>query len=179
MGLKFSYDYRIAEDAAAGIALRDVIYPGGAGLLSWIALALPPSVAALAGAYLVTAAGFSILLAILIVGVSVWIGYLLSDLAHRLSTKRVASLQEKEGMEAVVEFLEEGVRQVSRDGETLLRWRAFHSAFEKDGGVYMVIAGSALVVPARAFPSADARREAMDWIYAHLTPEARARSERR
>jgi len=141
LGLKFSYDYRIAEDAVTGVVLRDAIYPGGAGFLSWIALALPPSVSALAGAYLVTADGFSILLAILIVGVSVWIGYLLFDLAHRLSLKRVASLQEKEGMEAAVEFLEDGVRQVSRDGESLLRWRAFHSAFEKDGGVYMIIAG--------------------------------------
>jgi hypothetical protein len=172
--LKFSYDYRITEDTNAAFLLRDVVYPRGAGFLGWIALALSPIGGCTRRGVSRHRCRFSILLAILIVGVSVWIGYLLFDVAHRVSAKRVAG--------PTGEGADGGCRSVSlrrrptSQRETLLRWRAFRSAFEKHGCVYMVISGSALVVPARAFLSADARRGAMIWIHVHMTPEAQTRS---
>jgi hypothetical protein len=59
----------------------------------------------------------------------------------------------------------------------ILKWSWIHELLYEPDGIVVVCGGMFFLVPDRAFGTAAARGAFLDHVAAHLTPEARARSE--
>jgi hypothetical protein len=70
-----------------------------------------------------------------------------------------------------------GLHVATKELEFFLKWIGIHELLAEPDGIVVVCGGAYFLVPDRAFASADARRAFLDHVTAHLTPEARARSE--
>ncbi|MFZ1101299.1 MAG: hypothetical protein WAN86_00180 [Hyphomicrobiaceae bacterium] len=70
-----------------------------------------------------------------------------------------------------------GLHFAGKQLEYIVKWAGIHELLREPDGIVVVCGGMFFLVPDRAFATVDARHAFLDHVNAHLTPEARARSE--
>jgi hypothetical protein len=71
-----------------------------------------------------------------------------------------------------------GLHLAGAQMDYILKWSGIHELLSEPDGIVVVCGGMFFLVPDRAFATAAARDAFLDHVAAHLTPEARARSEK-
>jgi hypothetical protein len=71
----------------------------------------------------------------------------------------------------------DGLHFAAKELEYVVKWSGIHELLRERDGIVVVCGGLFFLVPDGAFATPDARHSFLDHVAAHLTPEARARSE--
>ncbi len=171
-------DYRGAEAQQSRRLLQRTLYGGGRMGVAWAIIV--PVVAYLGfavHAYFTLWLGDMTATAIIAAGV-VLLSYirLAAPWLNRRRFAKLSGVASLEGRQVSYTFEEEGFRIQTEHFEAFQKWAGVDRIIVRDGMVMIVLGPNANFLPARLFPSKDARREFTAWLLQKLTPEARARS---
>lgn len=158
--------------------LRLHLFPMWVRLLC-LAVALPISIACVWGGYflghLLSGETGAIVFMFLGVLVSLFASQRLMVVLNRWMIGRVPGSTALNG-EATLALDEDGVHYTTEVSDTVVRWTGISHIFSRRGTLFFATGLSAYYLPARCFSSEAARREAIEFALARMTPEARARS---
>lgn len=178
MQREYVLDYRSAEAARSRRLLQSALYGGGRMGVAWAIIV--PVVAYLgfaAHAYLTLWLGDITAPVIIAVGMAL-LAYirLAAPWLNRRRFAKLSGVASLEGRQVRYEFEEEGFRIRTEHFEAFQKWPGVDRILVRDGMVMIVLGPNANFLPARLFPSKEARNEFTAWLLQKLTPEARARS---
>ncbi|RYG38106.1 MAG: YcxB family protein [Burkholderiales bacterium] len=178
MQREYTLDYRGAEAARSRRLLQRALYGGGRVGVSWaIILPVVAYLGFAAHAYLTLWLGDMTATAIIAAGM-VLLAYirLAAPWLNRRRFAKLSGVASLEGREVRYVFEEEGFRILTEHFEGFQKWAGVDRIIVRNGMVMIVLGPNANFLPARLFPSNEARREFCTWLLQKLTPEARARS---
>lgn len=180
MGVQRQYalEYRSAEAARSRRLLQRSLYGGGRMEVAWAIIIPVVAYLCFAGhAYLTLWLG-EIAAPVIIAAGMVLLGYirLAAPWLNRRRFAKLSGVASLEGRQVSYTFEEEGFRIQTEHFEAFQKWAGVDRIIVRDGMVMIVLGPNANFLPARLFPSKDARREFTAWLLQKLTPEARARS---
>ncbi|RYZ14344.1 MAG: YcxB family protein [Alphaproteobacteria bacterium] len=178
MQREYVLDYRGAEAARSRRLLQRTLYGGGRMGVAWAIIIPVVAYLAFAGhAYLTLWLGD--ITAPVIIGAGVVVLAYIRLAAPWLNRRRFAKLSgvaSLEGREVRYVFEDEGFRIFTEHFEAFQRWAGVDRVIARDGMIMIVLGPNANFLPARLFPSNEARRAFIAWLLQKLSPEARARS---
>ncbi len=178
MQREFVLEYHGAEAARSRRLLHRALYGGRGPGIAWAIVV--PAIAYLAFAayaYVTLWPGDMTATVIIATGIAL-LAYirLAAPWLNRRRFARLSGVASLEGRQMTYAFEEEGFRISTEHFEAFQKWPGVDRIIVRDGMVMIVLGPNVNFLPARLFPSNEARREFVAWILQKLTPEARARS---
>lgn len=178
MQKEFVLDYRGAEASRSRRLLHRALYGGRGSGVAWAIIV--PAIAYMAfaaHAYVTLWPGDMTATAIVATGIAL-LGYirLAAPWLNRRRFARLSGVKSLEGRQFTYAFEDDGFRISTEHFEAFQKWPGVDRIIVQDGMVMIVLGPNANFLPARLFPSNEARREFVAWMLQKLTPEARARS---
>jgi hypothetical protein len=178
LGPSFTFATSVAETLVASAMLRRNLFPPWVGLACFI-VAFPAAMACIWGAYFLGTLlpigidpSFMMLPGVI---ASLFLTRWVMSRLNRWMIGRVPGSASLDG-EATLVLDEAGIRYTTAVSNSLVDWRGISHLFSHRGMLFFATGLSAYYVPARCFASPEARKAAIDYALAHMTPEARQRS---